>query len=216
MAFLFRQFFLLTVDLMLASTFSCFLYAFACLIIALLICFVIFLSFRVVKKMERDIKGRAIIILVSNSSIGRTFTRNLDEAGFKVSATCWPPKEKRATVVKEECSPKMNVSQIHMTEDEYQKTVKNFIESHLSLKGTSDVKKNPSVLMWEEQEADKKEFSERKTTCRWKNVVLFPVYFIALLSLVVNCILVFLKKKILHFTNLLKFKNRQHGKQHVE
>lgn len=40
--------------------------------------------------------------------------------------------------------------------------------------GTSDVKKKPSALMWEEQEADKKEFSERKTTWIWKNVVLFP------------------------------------------
>lgn len=29
----------------------------------------------------------------------------------------------------------MEVAQLHMTDDEYQKTMKTFIESHLSLKG---------------------------------------------------------------------------------
>ncbi|XP_035179206.1 uncharacterized protein LOC118165327 isoform X2 [Oxyura jamaicensis] len=133
MIFLFQHLVLLAVDLFLAMTLSCLLYAFAFVSIAFLTCCIVFLSFGIVEK-NIDVKGRAIVILVSNSSIGRTFARNLDKAGFRVSAAHWPPREE-GTTTKEECSSSMEVAQLRMTDDEYQKTMKTFIESHLSLKG---------------------------------------------------------------------------------
>lgn len=85
-------------------------------------------------KRNTDVKGRAIVILVSNSSIGRTFARNLDKAGFRVSAAQWLPREE-GTATEEQWPSSLEVAQLHMTEDEYQMTVKTFIEDHLSLKG---------------------------------------------------------------------------------
>ncbi|XP_067421407.1 uncharacterized protein [Emydura macquarii macquarii] len=175
MAFAFRQFVLLAADLMLAMALSCFLYAFVCICIAFLTCFVIVVSWGIVKKVERniDIKGRAFVILVSNSSIGRTFARNLDEAGFRVSAACWPPERNWAKVLKE-YSPTMKLASLHITEDEYKTTMKTLIEKHLSLKGTYGLMKKPSVLMWEEQEPQTNRFSEEKTSCKRTDVCITP------------------------------------------
>lgn len=133
MIFLLQHFFLLATDLLFAMTLSCLFYAFVCISIAFLTCFIIIFSFGIVER-NTDVKGRAIVILVSNSSIGRMFARNLDKAGFRVSAAHWPPREE-GTATEEECSSSTEVAQLHMTEDEYQKTMKTFIESHLSLKG---------------------------------------------------------------------------------
>ncbi|XP_058692918.1 uncharacterized protein LOC131578321 isoform X3 [Poecile atricapillus] len=132
MIFLLQHFFLLATDLVLAMTLSCLFYAFACVSIAFLTCCVIIFSFGTAER-NVDVKRRAIVILVSNSSIGRMFARNLDKAGFGVSAAQWSAQEART--VTEECSSNKEVAQLHLTEDEYQKTVKTFIESHLSLKG---------------------------------------------------------------------------------
>ncbi|XP_054677551.1 uncharacterized protein LOC129204861 isoform X1 [Grus americana] len=136
MIFLLQRFFLLAIDLLLAMTLSCLFYAFVCISIAFLTCFIIIFSFGIMER-NIDVKGRAIVILMSNSSIGRMFARNLDKAGFRVAAAHWPPREER-TATEEECSSSMEVAQLHMTEDEYQKTMKTFIESHLSLKGSAE------------------------------------------------------------------------------
>ncbi|XP_063247565.1 uncharacterized protein LOC134547483 isoform X2 [Prinia subflava] len=132
MIFLLQHFFLLAIDLVLAATLSCLFYIFVCVSIACLTCCVIIFSFGTVQR-NVGVKGRAIVILVSNSSIGRMFARNLDKAGFGVSAAQWSAQEERT--VTEECSPNKEVAQLHLTEDEYEKTVKTFIENHLSLKG---------------------------------------------------------------------------------
>ncbi|TRZ10462.1 hypothetical protein HGM15179_016640 [Zosterops borbonicus] len=128
----FTHFFLLATDLVLAMSLSCFFYAFVCVSVAFLTCCMIIFSFGAAER-RVDVKGRAIVILVSNSSIGRMFARNLDKAGFGVSAAQWSAQEERT--VTEECSSNKEVAQLHLTEDEYEKTVKTFIESHLSLKG---------------------------------------------------------------------------------
>ncbi|PKU36651.1 estradiol 17-beta-dehydrogenase 2-like isoform x1 [Limosa lapponica baueri] len=135
MIFLLHHFILLAIDLLLATILSCLFYAFICISIAFLTCFIIIFSFGIVER-NIDVKGRAIVVLVSNSSIGRMFARNLDKAGFRVSAAHWPPREE-GTATEEECFSSMEVAQLHMTEDEYQKTMKTFIESHLSLKEAS-------------------------------------------------------------------------------
>ncbi|XP_034620011.1 corticosteroid 11-beta-dehydrogenase isozyme 2-like isoform X2 [Trachemys scripta elegans] len=210
MAFAFRQFFLVAADLTLALALSCFLYAFVCICTAFLTCFVIIFSLGIVKKMERniDIKGRAVVILVSNSSIGRTFARNLDEAGFTVSTACWPPERNWAKVLKEEYSPDMKLAQLPITEDEYKMTMKTLIEKHLSLKGMYGLMKNPSVLMWEEQKPDTTRFSEGKTSYKWKDVCITPAFLMALLFLPVNYAVTFAKKKSQQLlTSLLKSKN---------
>ncbi|XP_064503578.1 estradiol 17-beta-dehydrogenase 2-like isoform X2 [Pseudopipra pipra] len=137
MIFLLQHFFLLAVDLVLAMTLSCLLYAMACISIAFLTCFVIIFSFGTVER-HIDVKGKAVVVLVSNSSIGRMFARNLDKAGFRVSAAHWPAREKGTAT--EECSSNTEVAQLHMTEDEYQKAVKTFVESHLALKDNSSAK----------------------------------------------------------------------------
>ncbi|XP_062466386.1 uncharacterized protein LOC134159447 isoform X4 [Pezoporus occidentalis] len=136
MIILLQHLFLRATDLLLATTLSCLFYGFVCISIASLACFIILFSFGVVER-NTDVKGRAIVILVSNSSIGRMFARNLNKAGFRVSAAHWPPREK-GTATEEECSSSIEVAQLHMTEDEYQKTMKTFIESHLSLKGSAE------------------------------------------------------------------------------
>lgn len=121
------------VDLLLAMALSCLFYAFVCTSIVFLTCFIVIFSFGLVER-NLDVKGRATVILVSNSSIGRMFARNLDKAGFTVSAVHWPPREE-GTATEEEWPSSMEVAQLHMTEDEYQKTMKTFTESHLRLKG---------------------------------------------------------------------------------
>lgn len=133
MIFLLQHFFLLATDLVLAMTLSCFFYAFVCVSVAFLTCCMIIFSFGTAER-RADVRGRAIVILVSNSSIGRMFARNLDKAGFGVSAAQWSAQGEERTVT-EECSSNKEVAQLHLTEDEYEKTVKTFIESHLSLKG---------------------------------------------------------------------------------
>ncbi|XP_040981334.1 estradiol 17-beta-dehydrogenase 2-like isoform X2 [Aquila chrysaetos chrysaetos] len=172
MIFLLQHFFLLATDLLLAMTLSCLFYGFVCISIAFLTCFIIIFSFGIVER-NIDVKGRAIVILVSNSSIGRMFARNLDRAGFRVSAAHWPPQEE-GTAAEEECSSSMEVAQLHMTEDEYQKTMKTFIESHLSLKGMYGLMKKPSILIWEEEELDTCRLPERKTSYKWKKVFKAP------------------------------------------
>ncbi|XP_014821899.1 PREDICTED: uncharacterized protein LOC106902699 isoform X2 [Calidris pugnax] len=136
MIFLLQHFIFLAIDLLLATTLSCLFYAFICISIAFLTCFIIIFSFGIVER-NIDVKGKAIVVLVSNSSIGRMFARNLDKAGFRVSAAHWPPREE-GTATEEECFSSTEVAQLHMTEDEYQKTMKTFIESHLSLKGSAE------------------------------------------------------------------------------
>uniref|UniRef100_A0A8C8B1D9 Uncharacterized protein n=1 Tax=Otus sunia TaxID=257818 RepID=A0A8C8B1D9_9STRI len=116
-ALLCSHFFLLAIDLLLAMTLSCLFYAFICLSMAFLTCFIIIFSFGIVER-NVDVKGRAIVILASNSSIGRMFARNLDKAGFRVSAAHWPPREE-GTATEEECSSSVEVAQLHMTEDEH-------------------------------------------------------------------------------------------------
>ncbi|XP_015712544.1 estradiol 17-beta-dehydrogenase 2-like [Coturnix japonica] len=205
MIFLFHHLVLLATDLFLAMILSCLLYAFAFISITFLTCFIIFWSFRVVEK-NIDIKGRAIVILVSNSSIGRTFARNLDKAGFRVSAAHWSSQEE-GTTAKEECSSGMEVAQLHMTDDEYQKTMKTFIENHLSLKGTYGLMKKPSLLIWEEEEPDTCSLSERRTPHKWKKAFRVPALCITALFRPLNRALTFLKKRVLQPRMLLKSKN---------
>ncbi|XP_063187008.1 uncharacterized protein LOC134513771 isoform X3 [Chroicocephalus ridibundus] len=201
MIFLLQHFFLLAIDLLLATTLSCLFYAFVCISITFLTCFVIIFSFGIVER-NIDVKGRAIVILVSNNSIGRMFARNLDKAGFRVSAAHWPPREE-GTAAEEEGSSNMEVAQLHMTEDEYQKTMKTFIESHLSLKGMYGMMKKPSILIWEEEEPDTcREKPERKTlekkhSSKWKQVFKAPALCVAVLFCPLNCALTFLKKRSL-------------------
>ncbi|KAM6407402.1 uncharacterized protein J5M81_003622 isoform 2-T2 [Pluvialis apricaria] len=207
MIFFLQHFFLLAIDLLFAMTFSCLFYAFVCISIAFLTCFIIIFSFGIVER-NTDVKGRAIVILVSNSSIGRMFARNLDKAGFRVSAAHWPPREE-ATAAEEKCSSSMEVAQLHMTEEKYQKTMKTFIESHLSLKGMYGSMKKPSILIWEEEEPDAcREKPERKTSYKWKKVFKAPALCVAVLFCPLNCALTFLKKKSLQLlVPLLKTKN---------
>ncbi|XP_076191222.1 uncharacterized protein LOC143158747 isoform X1 [Aptenodytes patagonicus] len=189
MIFLLQHFFLLAIDLLLAMTLSCLFYAFVCISIMFLTCFVIIFSFGIVER-NIDVKGRAIVILVSNSSIGRMFARNLDKAGFRVSAAHWPPREGIAT--EEEWSSSMEVAQLHMTEEEYQKTMKTFIESHLSLKGMYGLMKKPSILIWEEGEPDTCRLPERKTSYKWKKLFKVPVTLrfetVYLMNLCLHCV----------------------------
>lgn len=132
MIVLLQYLFLLATDVVLAVTLSCLLYALACASVALLTCCAIALSCGTADR-GAGVRGRAIVILVSNSSIGRMFARNLDRAGFGVAAAQWAAREERT--VTPECPSDKEVAQLHLTEDEYQRTVKTFIESHLSLKG---------------------------------------------------------------------------------
>ncbi|XP_075605906.1 uncharacterized protein LOC142601179 isoform X2 [Balearica regulorum gibbericeps] len=207
MIFLLQRFFLLAIDLLLAMTLSCLFYAFVCISIAFLTCFIIIFSFGIVER-NIDVKGRAIVILMSNSSIGRMFARNLDKAGFRVSAAHWPPREERAAT-EEECSSSMEVAQLHMTEDEYQKTMKTFIESHLSLKGMYGLMKKPSILIWEEEEPDAHRLPEEKTSYKWKNIFKAPALCVAVLFHPLNCVLTFLQRSLQLFVPLLKSKNRE-------
>ncbi|XP_032845003.1 uncharacterized protein LOC116960758 isoform X3 [Tyto alba] len=204
MIFSLQYFFLLTIDLLLAMTLSCLFYALVCISIAFLTCFII-VSFGIVER-NVDVKGRAIVILMSNSSIGKMFARNLDKAGFRVSAAYWPPREE-GTATEEECSSSMEAAQLHMTKDEYQKTMKTFIESHLSLKGMYGLKK-PSILIWEEEEQDMCRIPERKSSSKWKKVFKAPALCVAVLLCPLNCALTSLRKRTLQLlAPLLKSKN---------
>ncbi|XP_014821900.1 PREDICTED: estradiol 17-beta-dehydrogenase 2-like isoform X3 [Calidris pugnax] len=211
MIFLLQHFIFLAIDLLLATTLSCLFYAFICISIAFLTCFIIIFSFGIVER-NIDVKGKAIVVLVSNSSIGRMFARNLDKAGFRVSAAHWPPREE-GTATEEECFSSTEVAQLHMTEDEYQKTMKTFIESHLSLKGMYGMMKKPSILIWEEEpdtcsEKCERKTLERKNSSKWKKVFKAPALCVAVLFCPLNCTLTFLKKRSLKLlVPLLKSKN---------
>ncbi|RLW07059.1 hypothetical protein DV515_00004206, partial [Chloebia gouldiae] len=171
MIFLLQYFFLLATDLVLAMTLSCLLYAFTCISIVFLTCCIIIFSFGTGER-NVDVKRRAIVILVSNSSIGRMFARNLDKAGFGVSAAQWSAQEERT--VTEECSLNKEIAQLHLTEDEYQKTVKTFIESHLSLKGMYGKMRKPSILIWDEGASDTRRVPETKPSCERKKAFKAP------------------------------------------
>ncbi|XP_071438242.1 estradiol 17-beta-dehydrogenase 2-like isoform X1 [Pithys albifrons albifrons] len=212
MIFLLQHCFLLAIDLVLAMTLSCLLYAFACISIAFLTCFIIIFSISTVER-NVDVKGRAVVVLVSNSSIGRMFTRNLDKAGFRVSAAHWPTREKRTAI--EECSSKTEEAQLHMTEDEYQKTVKTFVESHLSLKGMYGMMKKPSILIWEEGAPHTCGLPEIKTSCEhkkavkvpWRNYLLQPALCVTVLFRPLTCALTFLRRSPRLLVPLLKSRN---------
>ncbi|XP_051648772.1 estradiol 17-beta-dehydrogenase 2-like isoform X2 [Manacus candei] len=212
MIFLLQHFFLLAVDLVLAMTLSCLLYAMACISIAFLTCFVIIFSFGTVER-HIDVKGKAVVVLVSNSSIGRMFARNLDKAGFRVSAAHWPAREKGTAT--EECSSNTEVAQLHMTEDEYQKAVKTFVESHLALKGMYGTMKKPSILIWEEGAPDTCGLPETRTSCQQKkalkaprrNCLLQPVLCVTVLFRPLTWALTLLRRSPKLLVLLLKPKN---------
>ncbi|KAM6279041.1 uncharacterized protein LJ264_001714 isoform 1-T3 [Porphyrio hochstetteri] len=205
MIFLLQHFFLLATDLLLAMTLSWLFYTFICISITFVTCFVIIFSFGIAEK-NVNVKGRAIMILVSNSSVGRMFSRNLDKAGFRVSAAHCPPQEER-TAMDGECSSSVEAVQLHMTEDEYQKTVKTFIENHLSLKGMYGQMKKPSILIWEEEEPDTGRLPERKTSCKWKGVFKAPAFCLAVLFCPLTCAMAFLKRSLQPFVSLLTSRN---------
>nr|XP_041571296.1 uncharacterized protein LOC115494465 [Taeniopygia guttata] len=212
MIFLLQYFFLLATDLVLAMTLSCLFYAFACISIVFLTCCIIIFSFGTAER-NADVKGRAIVILVSNSSIGRMFARNLDKAGFGVSAAQWSAQEERT--VTEECSSNKEVAQLHLTEDEYQKTVKTFIESHLSLKGMYGKMRKPSILIWDEGAADTHGVLAPKPSCERKkafkaprrNCLLRTALCISVLFHPLTCVLTLLKRSPKLLVPLLKSKN---------
>ncbi|XP_058658856.1 uncharacterized protein LOC131556360 [Ammospiza caudacuta] len=195
MILLLQYFFLLATDLVLAMTLSCLFYAFACASIALLTCCAIVFSFGSAER-SADVKGRAIVILVSNSSIGRMFARNLDKAGFGVSAAQWSAREERT--VTQECPSNKEVAQLHLTEDEYQKTVKTFIESHLSLKGMYGQMRKPSILIWDEGAADTQPVPRRNGLLRTAALC------ISVLCHPVTCALTLLKRSPQLLVPLLK------------
>ncbi|PKK26328.1 hypothetical protein A306_00000045 [Columba livia] len=206
MIFLLQHFFLLVTDLLFAMTLSCLFYAFVCVSFAFLTCSIIVSTFGIVKR-NADVKGRAIVILVSNSSIGRTFARNLDKAGFRVSAAQWLPREE-GTATEEEWPSSLEVAQLHMTEDEYQMTVKTFIEDHLSLKGMYGLMKKPSILIWEEEQPDTCRLPKRKNSYKCKKVFKAPALCVAVLVCSLNSVLTSLKKRSLQLlVPLLKAKN---------
>ncbi|XP_068796380.1 uncharacterized protein [Struthio camelus] len=134
------------------------------------------------------------------------FARNLDKAGFKVSAAHWPPQKEWKTT-KEECSPSIETAQLHMTDDEYQKMMKNFIESHVSLKGMYGTMKKPSILIWEEQELHTNRSPERKASYKWKKVFKASAFCVAVLFRPLNWALTFLKTGLQLLTCLVKSKN---------
>ncbi|XP_009474487.1 PREDICTED: dehydrogenase/reductase SDR family member 9-like [Nipponia nippon] len=195
-------------------TLSCLFYAFVCISIAFLTCFIIIFSFGIVER-NIDVKGRAIVILVSNSSIGRMFARNLDKAGFRVSTAHWPPQEE-GIATEEERSSSMEVAQLHMTEDEYQKTMKTFIESHLSLKGMYGLMKKPSVLIWEEVEPDTHRLPEKKTSDKRKKVFKAPGRIVFMSSIIAyfalgNGIYSMTKAAIEKFCDALRLEMKKFG-----
>ncbi|XP_061846470.1 uncharacterized protein LOC133624946 [Colius striatus] len=198
-----QRYFWLAIDVVLATTLSCLLYAFLCGSIVLLTCFIIF-SFGVVER-KIEVKGRAIVILPSHGSIGKMFVRKLDKAGFRVSAACWPPRE-QGTATEEECFSSMEVSQLHMTEDEYQETLKTFIENHLYLKGMYGQMKKPSILIWEEEEPNTQRLPEKKSS-KWKKVFKAPALCVTVLSCPLNCALTLLKRSLQLLVPLPMYKN---------
>ncbi|XP_074392706.1 dehydrogenase/reductase SDR family member 9 isoform X1 [Zonotrichia albicollis] len=204
MILLLQYFFMLATDLVLAMTLSCLFYAFACASIALLTCCAIVFSFGSTER-SADVKGRAIVILVSNSSIGRMFARNLDRAGFGVSAAQWPAREERT--VTQECPSNKEVAQLHLTEDEYQKTVKTFIESHLSLKGMYGQMRKPSILIWDEGAADTQASCEGRSAPRAprrNRLLRTAALCISVLCHPVTCVLTLLKRSPQLLVPLLK------------
>ncbi|XP_077032477.1 uncharacterized protein LOC143693746 isoform X1 [Agelaius phoeniceus] len=213
MILLLQYFFLLATDLVLAMTLSCLFYAFACVSIAFLTCCAIALSFGTAER-NADVKGRAIVILVSNSSIGRMFARNLDKAGFGVSAAQWSAQKERT--VTQECPSNKEVAQLHLTEDEYQKTVKTFIESHLSLKGMYGQMRKPSILIWDEGAADMRGVPDTKPSWRGtkaskaprRNCLLHTAALcISVLCHPLTCVLTLLKRSPQLLVPLLKPRN---------
>ncbi|XP_037987173.1 uncharacterized protein LOC119698759 isoform X2 [Motacilla alba alba] len=146
------------------------------------------------------------------ASIGRMFARNLDRAGFGVSAAQWSAQEERT--VTEECSSNKEVAQLHLTEDEYQKTVKTFIESHLSLKGMYGKMRKPSILIWDEGTPDTQGVPETKPSCEGKafkaprrNCLLQTALCISVLFHPLTCVLTLLKRSPQLLVSLLKSKN---------
>ncbi|XP_053150276.1 estradiol 17-beta-dehydrogenase 2-like isoform X1 [Hemicordylus capensis] len=213
----FHELILLAADLTLASAFSCFLYGLACFCLASLTGFVIFLSaFGEAKKMKRKIdqKGRAIMIVVSNSSVGQMFVKTLDKAGFGVLAVCRFPEGEWAPVVKKDCSSNVTVTQLPVAEETYQKAMKTLIENDLCLKGLSGEMKKPSIMIWDE-EAETQKICERKVTPKQKKCCVTPAFLIALLCVPTKTVCLCLKKRGRQLltplqTALFKYQDLQH------
>ncbi|XP_061482153.1 uncharacterized protein LOC133384259 isoform X2 [Rhineura floridana] len=193
MAINLHQLFLMAADLTLASVLSFVLYAFACLCIASLFSFVIFLSsFGVAKKVKRKMgqKGRSIMVLTSKSTVGGMLVKKLDKAGFGGLAVCHSPEGELAPMLEKECTSNTRVTELPVAEEKNQAVMQTLIKSQ----GMSGVMKKPSVIIWEE-ETERPKASKRKVSPEQKNGFLTPAFFIALIWAAVNIVCPCLKKR---------------------
>ncbi|XP_061482154.1 uncharacterized protein LOC133384259 isoform X3 [Rhineura floridana] len=132
MAINLHQLFLMAADLTLASVLSFVLYAFACLCIASLFSFVIFLSsFGVAKKVKRKMgqKGRSIMVLTSKSTVGGMLVKKLDKAGFGGLAVCHSPEGELAPMLEKECTSNTRVTELPVAEEKNQAVMQTLIKS---------------------------------------------------------------------------------------
>ncbi|XP_053236625.1 uncharacterized protein LOC128410020 isoform X2 [Podarcis raffonei] len=162
-----HQLFLMAADLTLASALSFVLYVLGCLFLASLSSLVIFhFSFGLLKRAKRkakrkiSLKWRAILSLVSRSTIGGMLVKKLDRAGYGLLEVHRSSEGERASMLKKKSSSNTRVTQLTA--------------------GMPGVLKNPAVTFQEEEAETRNEY-ERMPSPKQKNGILTPAVIIGLL-----------------------------------
>ncbi|XP_032998747.1 uncharacterized protein LOC117043315 isoform X2 [Lacerta agilis] len=162
-----HQLFLMAADLTLASVLSFVLYVLGCLFLASLSSLAIFhFSFGLMKRAKRrakrkiGLKGRAILSLVSRSTIGGMLVKKLDGAGSGLLEEHRSSEGERRPMLKKESSSKTRVTQLPA--------------------GMSGVLKNPAVTFQEEEAETRNEY-EGASSPEQKNGILTPAVIIGFL-----------------------------------
>ncbi|XP_034965974.2 uncharacterized protein LOC118082492 isoform X1 [Zootoca vivipara] len=176
-----HQLFLMAADLTVASVLSFVLYVLGCLFLASLSSLVIFhFSFGLLKRAKRrakrkiSLKGRAILSLVSRSTIGGMLVKRLGQEGSGLLEVNRSSEEEKSPMLKKESSSNTRVRQLPA--------------------GMSGVLKNPAVT-FQEEEAETRNDYEGTSSPKQKNGILTPAFFIALIWLPVKIACPCLRKR---------------------
>ncbi|XP_060128402.1 uncharacterized protein LOC118082492 isoform X3 [Zootoca vivipara] len=138
-----HQLFLMAADLTVASVLSFVLYVLGCLFLASLSSLVIFhFSFGLLKRAKRrakrkiSLKGRAILSLVSRSTIGGMLVKRLGQEGSGLLEVNRSSEEEKSPMLKKESSSNTRVRQLPAGKEKNQAVMQTLVESPLSWEET--------------------------------------------------------------------------------
>ena len=82
-----------------------------------------------------QVSGKAVLVTGCDTGIGNALARHLDKCGFRVFAGCLFEKGEGAHKLRDECTGKLQVVQMDVTNDQQVTEVAQFVQSAVTVSG---------------------------------------------------------------------------------